>query len=630
MKIFIFPFLFFIFYIPFSVKSMGKESIMEKKILDLDIYHPISRDYKYWTEDNKKKINLDTNSLSIEKYYSHNFFRKDNFGFFKLKEKDLIIPNSYPEKNFSSYCNTIWLNNNHIPKMYFLNDIFFSRDKIRYFDVKTPISEIFYVNDSFQEKILGGLFSQNPNKKINYSIEYRNISLEEESNIELKKHHSLFLSTFNYKDSDSYHDKLIWGHFLYQNFYNKKKIKIPFWNTTDNPNFFFDTKNLFHKRLYISFFQKINPSWIKSKSGEKSIFLKGNMEYTKYFKSFFSSKEEFQNNTINLSYFKNESSLIFEIKKKLNIEIGAIYDRIHYQLFSFPNYFFDPVYENEKKNLNFNKIYLKTRINYFINNIFKINSYAKWMIYKNHLQISTQLDTNLWSKFQFLTKFSINNNISSDFINFYMFQKNGNCYNNQQYNNEISYTKSINFSFLSNKKLNISFNIYDINHPYQKDNPNLLYWKYIRSWNLKIRTIHDIWKFQFNNLILCQNQESNQLNFSIPNFLSRSTISYEDSYFNKELLVNTGFSIHYFNKFFHQYFSYPFDLFSFYLENECIPTQIGGAPFVDYFFNFKIFRTIFYGSIQNIGFSYKKKINNQKKKKKDYFLKVGILWNLFT
>ncbi|WP_161520724.1 putative porin [Blattabacterium clevelandi] len=625
MKIFIFPFLFLIFSISFSVKSMEKENIMEKKILD--IYHPISKDYQYWTEDNKKKRNLDTNSFSIENEYSNNFFIKDNFGFFKLKEKDLIIPNSDTKKNFLSYCNTIFLNKNHLPKMYFLNDIFFSREKIRYFDVKTPISEIFYIKNSFQEKILSGLFSQSPNQKINYSIEYRNIFFEEESNINLKKYHNLFLSTFNYKYSDSDHDKLIWGHFLYQNFYKKKKNKIPFWKTTDNSNFFFDKKNLFHQRLYISFFQNIPHSWIQSKNRESTIFLKVNMEYSKYLKSFFYSKEKFQNNRINLLYFKNESSLIFEIKKKLNLEIGAIYDQIHYQLFS--NYLFDPIYENEKKNLNFNKIYLETKIHYFINNIFKINSYAKWLIYKNNLQISTQLDTNLWSKFQFLIKFNINNNIFSDFINFYMFQKNGNCYNNQQYNNEILYIKSINLSFLSKKKLNVFFNIYDINRPDQNNNPNLLYWKYIRSWNLKIKIIHDIWKFHFNNLILFQNQESDQLNFSIPNFLSKNTISYEDSYFNKALLVQTGFSIHYFNKYFHQYFSYPFDLFSFYLENECCPTKIGGSPWLDYFLNFKIFRTIFYSSIQNIGFYHNKK-NIYNHKNKNYFFKIGILWNLFT
>ncbi|AWU43271.1 hypothetical protein DM809_02005 [Blattabacterium punctulatus] len=626
MKIFIFSFLFFIFYISFSVKSMEKENIMQKKIWG--IYHPISKDYKYWTEDNKKKRNLDTNSFSIEKEYSSNFFIKDNFGFFKLKEKDLIIPNSDTEKNFLSYCNTIFFNKNYFPKMYFLNDIFFSREKIRYFDVKTPISEIFYIKNSFQEKILSGLFSQSPNQKINYSIEYRNIFFEEESNIDLKKHHNLFLSTFNYKYSDFYHDKLIWGHFLYQNFYKKKKSKIPFWKTTDNSKFFFDKKNLFHKRLYISFFQNISPSWIKSNHRrERSIFLIEKIEYSKYLKSFFNSKEKFQNNRINLSYLKNESSLIFEIKKKLNIEIGAIHDQIHYQLFS--NYLFDPVYENEKKNLNFNKIYLETKINYFINNIFKINSYAKWLISKNNLQISTQLDTNLWSKFQFLIKFNINNNISSDFINFYMFQKDGNCYNNQQYNNEILYIKSINFSIFLKKKLNVFFNIYDINRTNQNNNPNLLYWKYIRTWNLKIKIIHDIWKFHFNNLILFQNQKSDQLNFSIPNFLSKNTISYENSYFNKALLVQTGFSIHYFNKYFHQYFSYPFDLFSFYLENECFPTKIGGAPFIDYFLNFKIFRTIFYSSIQNIGFSNNKK-NIFNHKNKDYFFKIGILWNLFT
>ncbi|WP_185852960.1 putative porin [Blattabacterium cuenoti] len=603
MKIFIFTFLFIGFYVSSSMEI----KTMDPKNFSMNIYHsvlpvPLPQDYKYWTEENPQKKNLDITSLSIKKYYSHNFFRQDNFGSFQYQEKEIFIPSFDKDPNE-----------------------FFSREKIRYFDVKTPLSEIFYIRIPY--KILGGFFTQSPNKKTNYSMEYRNLFFQKIPKIE--KHNSFFLITFTTDQSHfPYHYKL-WGHYLYKNFYRKKETKKIFWNTTDNVNSFQEKNNFFYQRMDISFLRKIFPfsSWIKLENG-KSFFLKTHIEYTKYFKTHFSSKKDFTNNMINISYLKNECFLILN-QKKSNIEIGVSYDKIRSQLFS--NHLFYKVFMNlnKKENLNTNRFTMEAKVNYLVNKMFKFHSNGKWMIengdkFRNYLQANIQLDTIFFPEFHLLTNLNINNNIFPSFINSSLFQRDNNCYNRKK-NNIVLNTKSIDF-FLFYKNMDCSLKISQINRPYQNDNKNLLYWKYISSCIFKIGVIHHLWKLQFNHIILCQKQNSDQLIFSIPNFLSRNTISYKDYYFHQALLIQTGFSIHYFSKFFYQNSSYPFDLFYFYLENECLPKKIGGSPFIDYFLNFKLFRTNFYASIQNIGFPEE----NQKTKQPNLFIKIGLLWNLFT
>ncbi|WP_185856370.1 putative porin [Blattabacterium cuenoti] len=642
MKIVIFPFLFFLFFFIVGI-SKGIPPIpitvddSKKEVTEL-YYNPTFQDYQFWTEKSKQKKILDNSSLSIEKYYSHNFFRKDNFGFFfSNRRNNLFIPHNVKLMQFTPSKS---LNNDELfcnQQIHFFNNVFFSPEEIRYFDVKTPTTEILYVKNSFQERGVGVLFTQSPNETTNYSVEYRNFHFGEPPNFSEKK---LLLTTFIYQNKEL--KKKLWGHYLYQDFDDEKKSFIPFWNTTtDNKNFDFEKKNFFHKRIYISGSQKIFPflSWIE-KNKNQSLFFKNNIEYTQYVKDHLFFKEVFKNNITHHSHFKNECSLILKKEEKSNVEIGFIYDKIRDQIFS------KDLYNNnyngiaKKKDTSVNKISINTKVNYFINKVFEFYSNGKWMIEdhnQNFLQTNVQLNTLLFSKFNFLTflKFTKKNNIFSDFFNFSLIQKNGGCNNNYHNNtkNEF-YTKSIGFFFFPKEKenLDIFFKVSKINFDSKEKIPNLLDWKYINSCELKIRTIHDIWKFQFNNVFLYQKYNSDQFIFSIPNFLFRNTISYKDHYFNQSLFIQTGLSIHYFSKFDYKYFSYPSDFFS-ESENECSPYYsskkgIKRFPFIDYFFNFKVFRIQIYTRIQNI----QNIIFHQSKKeeKENLSIKIGLLWNLFT
>ncbi|WP_185858713.1 putative porin [Blattabacterium cuenoti] len=619
MKIIIFTFLFFLSPMDHSIKQKIMDLKIDKKE-DIEIYHPIDEDYKFWTEEkNFNKILLDTKSFSINKYYSHNFFKKDDFGSFYYKNgKELLIPNRKNNEN-------IYFSNPR--KMLFFEDYFLSREKIQYFDVKTPTSEILYAKnysfqDSFKEKMLEVFFSQSPNEETNYSIEYRNIYSIRYSPF-FDKSKNLFITTFNYQDHNNDRYKL-WGHYIFQKFSFKEKEKIVKWNI--NNTIFFDKNQFTYQRFYINFVQKIF-----ERDKDKFFSLKTYIEYDKYHKDRILS---YQNNIIHHFHSRNGLFLIF-FRKKFNMEIGGILDTINYQLFFINEYNMRIV----PKNKNIKNFSIETKINYPINDIFEFHSNAKWIIdHDHHLTLLTgpifYIHGNimlknifLFPKSRLLTQFIIAKNMTNtDIISLYILKKNKDCYNNKRINTLLfNQEKTIDFSFFYDKNYHMSFSVSEYSF---KDNDekekieDFFYHKNIQLYKLKLKTIHEYWKFQLHNIFLYQKYNSDTFIFSIPNFLSRNTIYFKDNYFNKSLSMQTGFSVHYFSNFYHQDIIYPFDLHIFSSEKECIPNQIGGDFLFNYFLNFKIYRTILYFELKNVG--------NLSKKDNDFLIKMGLLWNLFT
>ncbi|WP_185871840.1 putative porin [Blattabacterium cuenoti] len=577
---------------------------------NIRFYHPTYQDYKFWTEEKNRKRTFIENDFSIKKYHSHNFFKNDNIGLLFIGGKDLLISNINEEITKENF------NENMPKKMHFFNDIFFYREKIKYFDVKTPISEIFYINDFLKkEKTLGGLFSQNFYENTNYSIEYRNFHSESENETEKSK--NLILNTFNYQDQNDYNYKL-WGHHIYQKFDVKDKEEIPNLKWKDCKNILFYHKKLIHNRFYINFIKKI--SSLKEKN--KSFLLKNYVEYEKY-----SIFQDLQKEKIKHSYLRNGLFLILN-HRKINLEIGSIFDRIYYQIFN------NSIYKNK----NINNLSIQTKIHYPINNFFEFYSNGKWIVDNNikkpFFNGNIILNTFLFPKFRISTQLSIDKNdygFYNNFIPIYILKKNQDYYNNKQ-KNILSFNRkeTINFSLNSHEeKYYLSFYVSRLNHLFQdqeQETEKLSSRKHVQLYGFKIKTTYDIWKFQINNIFLYHKYDSNPLVFSAPSFLYRNTIFYKDNYFHDALFIQTGFSFHYFNNFYYKKIYYPFDFQTFSSKKECVSiNEIGGTPFINYFFNFKINRTILYFSIENIGF-----YNVYNSHDNNLFIKTGLLWNLFT
>ncbi|MBQ2421387.1 MAG: hypothetical protein II285_00230, partial [Flavobacteriales bacterium] len=89
-------------------------------------------------------------------------------------------------------------------------------DDIRYFNVKTPWSEVMYHSNVFSNmtgQILDFNFTANAGKKFNFSVGYRGKRTNGLYNYS-ETHHGQFLATFNYR-TESYRYR-IKGHFTYQ------------------------------------------------------------------------------------------------------------------------------------------------------------------------------------------------------------------------------------------------------------------------------------------------------------------------------------------------------------------------------------------------------------------------------
>ena len=105
---------------------------------------------------------------------------------------------------------------------------------------------------------------------------------------------------------------------------------------------------------------------------------------------------------------------------------------------------------------------------------------------------------------------------------------------------------------------------------------------------LKIKAEREFnWRgFALNNTIMYQNVLSGSTVFNVPELITRQSLYYQDQIFKNALFFQTGVNLKYFTK----YNSNGYDpvLAEFYVQNE---QEIGGFPVIDLFFNAKIRQT---------------------------------------
>lgn len=134
-------------------------------------------------------------------------------------------------------------------------------------------------------------------------------------------------------------------------------------------------------------------------------------------------------------------------------------------------------------------------------------------------------------------------------------------------------------------------------------------------------------KFGLANTILYQQAVSGEEVFKVPQFVTRNTLFYEDEWFKKALFLQTGITFKYFT----EYNMNVYDpvLAEFYVQNQ---QELGGFPLVDIFFNAKVRQT-------RIFFSYEH-VNSLFTNKNEYFsapgypyrdgvIRFGLVWNFF-
>lgn len=133
--------------------------------------------------------------------------------------------------------------------------------------------------------------------------------------------------------------------------------------------------------------------------------------------------------------------------------------------------------------------------------------------------------------------------------------------------------------------------------------------------------------FALDNTLMYQQVISGQSVFNVPQIITRNSLYYQDHWFKRALFMQTGITFKYFSKY--NMNAYDPVLAEFYVQND---QKLGGFPLVDVFFNAKIRQTRIFFVYENFtnlfggksdhfaapGYPYK-----------DAVLRFGLVWNFF-
>ena len=133
--------------------------------------------------------------------------------------------------------------------------------------------------------------------------------------------------------------------------------------------------------------------------------------------------------------------------------------------------------------------------------------------------------------------------------------------------------------------------------------------------------------FALNNTIMYQNVLDGATVFNVPEFITRQSLYYQDTLFKNALFFQTGVNLKYFTK----YNSNGYDpvLAEFYVQNE---QEIGGFPMVDLFFNAKIRQTRIFVTWEHFNAlfsSTKQYFSAPGYPYRDSLIRFGLVWNFF-
>ena len=582
---------------------------------------------------------IDT-TLSIQKEYKFNFLRKDNFELLAFHNQGQTFNNlGYDFTNIAT-----------LPQFGYRAKHFnyYRLEDVNYYQVPTPTTEIMYRTGLEQGQVLDALFTLNFSKRFNVALAYKGIRSLGHYRRSLASQGS-FRSSFHYETPKGQY--AIKGQIVMQDIENQENGGITdamvtaF--TSNNSDFsdrarmdvnLTDAENLLDNKRY--YFEHTYKLFSTKDSLQQKEFTNLKIGHSLLLDNTF---YKYLQTTATTAIFGTSNS-------SSNIE-----NTVDYTLFN--NQFF----------LDFNSKYIfgkfRVRANYAdysygYNTLININAYpnvnldklkgdavgfgADWnaKIKKFHFNASAtitpgngRLSGNDFRGEAFYKKDSVFTikgrlivNSKSPNFNTLLHQSNYNDYNWQHNFSNVN-TRNLGGVFES-KWGNASLDITNIdNYVYfdttgkpQQSSENVNYLK------LKVSKEFKVGKFGLDNTVMYQNVSSGSSVFRVPEFVTRNTLYYADSWFKgKPLLVNIGVTFKYFSKY--KANAYNPLLAEFQLQNT---TDIG-YPTFDVFFNARVRRTRIYFKIDNVtsSFTTKNYFSAPNYPYRDFTIRFGIVWNWF-
>lgn len=621
-----------------SSRYVGRDSAMAKKpVATIDMYRAITleRDTTY----------IDT-SLTIQKKYSHNYLRKDLFGF-------LPFPNEGQTYNTLQYS----LNSfSPLPEFGFKakHFNFFEANQMRYYSVATPVTELYFKSVMEKGQNVDAFFTMNTSPRFNFSIAYKGLRSE-------GKYINQMASTGNFRFTTSYNTKnkryFANAHFTGQDLLNEENggITTPEDFESGNTAYFQrdrlevylnDARSFLKgKRVFLDHSFRIN-----SVEGNNNLYVAHQFNYeNKYF--------EYNQPTVESSVAGNTVYRFGDSYKT-----SGINDQTHY------NKTYNKVgltYENSTLG----------KFNFFVDDFFSNYYYNQILILDNQTvpaSLSRRIDSyggqydyqkNKWTgKFLFTRSFT--NQSLSDLDAKMQYELNEETSLSFQYRNlnklpndnyNLYQSSYVNYNWsndFKNEKINSV--IVNANSPwvnlsvqYSTFNDHLYfadvstaeqialrqqiiapaqYANTINYLSVKASNEFKFGKFALDNTILYQKVDQSDFILNVPEFLTRNTFYFSQDMFRKALFFQTGITFNYFTNYYAN--EYNPVVGEFFVQNQ---KEIGNYANFDFFFNARIQRTRIYFTLEHFnsslsGYNFYSSPNNPYS---DFIIRFGLVWNFF-
>tara|TARA_Y100000815_G_C13346248_1_gene502163 strand:- start:296 stop:2230 length:1935 start_codon:yes stop_codon:yes gene_type:complete len=613
-------------------EGMSAQKTKKRERPPIDLYKIIS--YK-----NDTTV-VDT-SLTVQKFYKYNYLKKDRF--------DLL-----PFANTGQPHNTLLYNfdNTSVKPLFGARAKHFNYmevEDINYYEVPTPLTELYYKSVFEQGQTLDAFFTMNTSERFNFSIAYKGLR-------SLGKYLNILTSTGNFRftvNARSKNDRYqIKAHYVAQDLLNNENGGL---QATAIANFRSnDTEFDDRSRLNVNFENANN-------------ILDGQRFYIDHAYDLIDQKDSLVSNRIQIGHKLIYDDKFYTYTQSTPSDVlgnsfvaGQINDRLDLEDFS------NEVYVNYANDLlgtlrlsaghshydyGYNSVLIREdneRIpNRLQGNIIEVG--AGYMKTIGGFKLEGQAKANIAGDFDgydfngaasfrfrdlFDVKARIHSNSSLPNYNHLLYQnsyENYNWYHLDDYKNVK--TNTLGFDLKSNKLVNVTANLTTISdYAYFGLNPNdSLVNTYqtsdmINYLNIKANKEFRFGKFALNNTIAYQKVFNGQDYLQVPELITRNTLYYTDEWFDKALFIQTGVNFKYFTSYFMN--GYDPVLSEFYVQAD---EKFGEFPLIDVFFNMKVRQTriFFIAEHVNSPFTGNDFFSAPGYPYRDFNVRFGIVWNLF-
>ena len=578
-------------------------------------------------------------TLSIKKDYKFNYLREDNFNLIQFSNVGQTYNTLSEDFSNTETSPLFGARARHFNYM--------EVSDINYYQVPTPLTELFYKTAFSQGQLLDAFFTVNTSKQFNLSLAYKGLR-------SLGKYQHILTSTGNFRFTSNYVTKnnkySARAHIVMQDLLNQENGGLTDADIDNfesgapefidrsvfNPNFENAENILEGKRFFLE--QKFNIINSKDSLSYNSLSIGNIISFEdKYYQFKQTISDDFFGDAFRSNDLDDKVTLENLVTKTyLNFNNNTIGDLTFNLEYNKYNYGYnsviilqDQVIKSRLKGevLSIGGVYRKSFGNFNLSSEAALNIIGD---FKGNF-----IDVNVGYKINddVLFNGTLNLNSTMPNYNYLLYQSD---YINYNWDNSNIFkninTKQIAVSLQSNKLANITLDYTNIdNYTYfTKNSDNQVkpfqYQTTINYLRVKANKEFSYGKFALDNTIMYQQVINGEHVLNVPQIISRNTLYFSDHLFKNAMFLQTGITLNYFTEY--NMNSYDPLLAEFYTQNE---TKIGAFPRLDFFINAKIRQTRIYLKAEHFnssltGYNYYSAPNYPYR---DFTVRFGIVWNFF-